>query len=140
MSKTMNISTFFEHVLGAPLHCVRWSWGAENAETGEIFLRCWSDEIETINGQKYVQVQWLEGTVAVMGRRERQEHIEAIKAGTPGWLVVCFPRNKHEHPRKIDGFNSGWLFQLGATPIVKDGNLMLPIIGKKPAPRLKVTA
>lgn len=137
MSKpTITISGFFEHALSAPLHCVRWSWGAINRETGEVFLRCWSDEIKTIDGQKYVQVQWLEGTVNKNGRNERALHLQAIQAGAPGWLVVTHPRNANETPRKIDGYNNQYLFELGKQSIVQDGVVLLPIVGKKPAPRL----
>lgn len=132
----MNISTFFRHVLGAPLHNERWSWGAVHPETGEIFLRCWNDEIEQFNGQQYVQVEWLDWVDTKAGRNERRQHVEAIQSGVSGRLVVCYPDTKVKHIRKIDSFDRKWIHQLGSASIVKDGNILLPIIGKHEAPRL----
>lgn len=132
----LTISDFFEHVLEAPLHCVRWSWGAVNPKTGEVFLRCWSDEVVRIDGQQYVQVQWLEATVNKNGRTERQQHLELVQNGRPGWLVVAHPKDGHTAPRKIAGYNSEWKYRLGSTPVEKDGILMLPILGKERLPSI----
>ena len=132
----LTISDFFEHVLGAPLHCVRWSWGAVNRQTGEVFLRCWSDEIVRIDGQQYVQVQWLEATVNKNGRTERENHLALIEGGAPGWLIVAHPKDKQSIPRKINGFNSEWKYRLGTGAIEKDGVRLLPIVGKERLPSI----
>ena len=46
----MRISDFFRDVLHASLANTRWSWGAENPNTGQLFLRVWVDERDIVDG------------------------------------------------------------------------------------------
>lgn len=48
----MSISDFFTDTLGANLANTRWSWGAVNPVTNEVFLRVWADELRTVGGQE----------------------------------------------------------------------------------------
>ena len=39
----MSLTQFFDQ-LGAPLANSRWSWGAQRARDGVVFMRVWQDE------------------------------------------------------------------------------------------------
>lgn len=51
----MTQSAFFA-MLGAPLHNVRWSWGAVRPEDGAVFLRVWTDRMRPRDDVQFVQV------------------------------------------------------------------------------------
>ena len=40
------INDFFRNTLGANLTNPRWSWGAYNPDTNQLFLRVWEDDID----------------------------------------------------------------------------------------------
>lgn len=56
----MSISQFFQKTLGANLKNSRWSWGARNALTNQVFLRVWEDEIQpTADGERVMVLRGL---------------------------------------------------------------------------------
>lgn len=90
--KTM--TEFFAEVLRAPLACYRRSWGAVTEKGDAVFLRCWTDRVQRINGKECVMVlsdQWRGGP---FGYPERQEHLARIAGGLPCYIVMCDPKSK----------------------------------------------
>ena len=81
----MNISEYFEKVLEAPLKNRQWSWGAENGKA--VFLRSWVPEYD---GRR-VYVLGERDDYGSPGYGERIQHIEAIKSGVPGFVVLLEP-------------------------------------------------
>ncbi|GAB2518641.1 hypothetical protein [Microbulbifer agarilyticus] len=81
----MNISEYFEKVLEAPLKNRQWSWGAENDHA--VFLRSWVPEYD---GHR-VYVLGDRDDYGSPGYRERIQHIESIKSGKPGYVVLLEP-------------------------------------------------
>ena len=83
----MNISDYFARVLGAPLRNIQWSWGAENEKA--VFLRSWVPEYD---GRR-VYVLGERDDYGSPGYRERIQHIESIKSGMPGFVVLLEPQD-----------------------------------------------
>lgn len=81
----MNISDYFARVLQAPLKNIQWSWGAENDYA--VFLRSWVPEYD---GRR-VYVLGDRDDYGSPGYGERIQHIESIKSGTPGYVVLLEP-------------------------------------------------
>lgn len=81
----MNISEYFEKVLEAPLKNIQWSWGADNGKA--VFLRSWVPEYD---GRR-VYVLGDRDDYGSPGYRERIRHIESIKSGMPGYVVMIEP-------------------------------------------------
>jgi len=81
----MNISDYFEKVLEAPLKNIQWSWGAENGKA--VFLRSWVPEYD---GHR-VYVLGDRDDYGSPGYHERIQHIESIKSGMPGYVVMIEP-------------------------------------------------
>ena len=52
----MSISDFFENRLGVKLKNLRWSWGASDPDTKQVFLRVWDDQIEFHQGVEHIQI------------------------------------------------------------------------------------
>ncbi|WOX04222.1 hypothetical protein [Microbulbifer pacificus] len=83
----MNISDYFSKVLQAPLKNIQWSWGAENEKA--VFLRSWVPEYD---GRR-VYVLGDRDDYGSPGYRERIQHIESIKSGMPGFVVLLEPQD-----------------------------------------------
>lgn len=81
------ISQFFERNLRAPFYNIQWSWGAENKDS--VFLREWTNNI--VNGDIIVwdkQSERNENGRKRAGGTERDRHINAIKSGKKGFIVL----------------------------------------------------
>ena len=89
----MKISTFFEKTLGANLANPRWSWGATNPTTNQLFLRVWSDHLETVSGVERISVLWTKWEGLSPGFPERKRHVEALRNGAEGYGVLCTPKD-----------------------------------------------
>ncbi len=102
----MSLSQHFEK-LGAKLANNRWSWGSVRND-GVIFLRVWQDEIQTIDGKTFVRVTnnaKYFGQEGNPGFRERLEHVELLRGGATGYLIVCTAKNPKSVPREIKSFD-----------------------------------
>lgn len=110
----MSIGDFFENTLGANLTNARWSWGASNPNTNQLFLRIWDDQLETVDGLERISIlrtDW-DGTSA--GYPERKRHVEALRNGAEGYGVLCTAKDIHStRSRTIAEFDSETLLKFG---------------------------
>lgn len=130
----MPISEFFAR-LGAPLHNLMWSWGAQRKSDGAIFLRAWQDETLTINGTHHVCILNMslpESILSSNGIKERQQHIEMIRAGAQAYIVMMRAVNTQAIPREIAGFNEKDIF-VGGKLLEQDGKIWLSYTKRLPA-------
>lgn len=84
----MRISKFFEDVLGAKLSNSRWSWGAFNPNTKQLFLRVWDDTLETVNGVERIPVLRTDRVGTSVGFPERKRHVEEMRKGAEAYGVI----------------------------------------------------
>jgi len=99
----MSQARFFEF-LGAPLRNTRWSWGAVRPKDGAVILREWKDHIFERGGERYARVWWLAAgrpPARELGARERLAHLDRIRAGAAGYIVVVVAGDVDAQPRKI---------------------------------------
>ena len=109
----MSISGFFEQ-LGAPLANQRWAWGARRQRDGTIFLRVWQDLKFVREDGIWVLVyeRWMEDK-HILGHKEREAHVAAVRAGAPCYLVMCVADDIEAKQRKIRDFNDEEVFAGG---------------------------
>jgi hypothetical protein len=82
------ITRFFEHDLDAPLGNSMWSWGADNGRY--VVLRAWQKDFDSkAKRVKIIGEDWIVGTSPSLGYQERMRHIERLRNGVPGFLVIC---------------------------------------------------
>jgi putative restriction endonuclease len=118
---TMPITTFYSEVLGANLANARWSWGAYDPMKDHLYLRVWSDEIETSDGVDRVLLLDHSSDTKSAGKNERHEHIQRIADGSPGFGVVCEPTSSRANgSRSIRSFNRHSLLRLGTIQVIGD--------------------
>ena len=89
----MRISIFFENTLGVNIANPRWSWGATNLTTNQLFLRVWADHLETVNGAEWISVLWNKWEGSSAGFPERKRHVDALRNGAEGYGVLCTPKH-----------------------------------------------
>jgi hypothetical protein len=88
--QAMKISDFFENTLGANLNNPRWSWGASNPTTNQLFLRVWKDQLETIDSFERITLLRRKAWAGKSpGFPERERHVQALRGGVEGYGVVC---------------------------------------------------
>jgi putative restriction endonuclease len=113
----MKISAFFQDVLGANLANDRWSWGAVNPVTDQVFLRVWHDQIQHSGSEEWVQLLRKpprDPSNPTLGYRERQRQIDQIRNGAKGFGVVCVAVDPQVYyKRNIKSFDSDTLVELG---------------------------
>lgn len=126
------ISTFFRRTLGAPLRNDRWSWGAVNENTGQLFLRVWADEREEVDGVTCYLIKQHRWASTSRGSPERQRQIDMMKDGTQAFGVVCIARDIHADRRTIESFDSDNLVKFGPV-IERDGSVYATVAGSVPA-------
>lgn len=124
-----SISTFFRRTLGAPLRNDRWSWGAMNESTGQLYLRVWADQREEVDGVPCFLLKEHSWATTSRGSPERQRQIELMKQGAQAFGVVCVARNIHAPHRTIKNFDSESLVRLGS-PIERGGSTYAIIAGQ----------
>jgi len=101
-----SISSLFTY-LGMPLVNQRWSWGASGLSC--VVLRVWQDE--GVKGERAVVIlQERPNLIDLRGYKERERHIQEIRAGKPCYLIMCEAVNPGSDQRKIKGFNRNDLF------------------------------
>lgn len=85
----MSKPTITQHFanLGAPLANPLWSWGAVRKSDGLVILRVWNDEKLTIDGRLFRKLADPEFATS-LGYAERLEHLEMIRGGKPGFMVI----------------------------------------------------
>ena len=116
-------SDFFQNTLGAKLKNVVWSWGAENPDTNQLFLRVWEDDIDRSDEESSDRVlilgaYWKRKSP---GLPERKRHVEKLRNGAEGYGVVCEAKNPRPLlPRSIAGFNHGFVLKFGE--LIEDNN------------------
>jgi putative restriction endonuclease len=132
MAKQGSITNFFSKTLGAPLSNQRWAWGAVNSNSGQIFLRVWTDERERILGKDSIAIFGTGWSSASPGMSERKKHVELLRNGADGYGVLCIPRDsKKTGKRNIASFDDLQLLKLG--PLVESrGNTYAPILSLTP--------
>lgn len=114
------ISTHFEN-LDAPLVNINWSWGAQRPD-GKVLLRAWNDERLKIDGQWYrllLNPEWNTST----GYPERIRHLELIRNGAPGYMVILHAADKDKQPRAIESYNAGVVVPIGNLHTTADGKI-----------------
>jgi hypothetical protein len=102
----MRINRFYKEILKAPLRQA-YSWGAYN-EQCRLFLRVWSTQYDGKRVIVFVP-EWNDSPHG----RERMEHIEAMKKGTPAYGVLCMPHDEPGGRRRIKAFDPYSLYELG---------------------------
>lgn len=131
-----SISQFFS-ALGAPLHMLRQSWGAERTD-GAVFLRVWQDRCETHQGIRYVQLTHLEkygGDSSNFGYSERLRHVQKVREGAKCYLVMCLAKDPKASPREIKKPNRDFVF-VGGVLKQFDSEWWIEIADKVPSHEL----
>jgi putative restriction endonuclease len=128
----MNKTDLFNY-LGAPLSNPRWSWGARRAKDGAIFLFAWQDESKRIEGKRYTLVDNATyfGEAVGLGRAERLEHIELIRAGGPSFMVMGRAVDRNVSPRVIASIDQNDVF-VGGELKVLSGDTYLEWVTRRP--------
>lgn len=121
----MNVSDFFTIKLGANLANIRWSWGASNPQTNQLFLRVWDDQLNTLDGVERILLLAADWSPSP-GYAERQRHVEALRNGAQGYGVVCTPRDIHASGRSIKRFDHDFLLQFG--DVIDDGPFVFAVV------------
>jgi putative restriction endonuclease len=115
MAKQGSITNFFSTTLGAPLSNQRWAWGAVNSNTGQLFLRVWTDERERIRGKDCITLFGAGWESSSLGKPERRMHVELLRNGAEGYGVFCVPRDSEKTgKRNIASFDDLRLLKLGS--------------------------
>ena len=115
----MSISDFFTNTLGANLTNSRWSWGASNPNTNQLFLRVWEDELDMVGDLERCLILKSDWAGASAGFPERKRHIDALRNGAEGYGVVCTAKDIHASSRTIAEFDRDLLLKFG--DIIDDG-------------------
>lgn len=114
MATHQSLTDFYTATLGANLTNARWSWGAVNPVTNEVFLRVWADDIEATAEGERVQVYGLDWGGKSPGYRERARHITALREGAQGYGVVCTKGEAgDDDATRIRSFDREVLLRLG---------------------------
>ena len=113
--KAPGITSFFEDTLGANLSNSRWSWGAFNPQTNQLFLRVWRDQLRKKDGVEFITLlgkkNW-DGRS--LGYPERQRHVEAIRNGAEGYGVLCTSAGINTPGKRlIKDFDQDYLLKCG---------------------------
>lgn len=123
----MSISNFFENTLGANLSNARWSWGASNPNSNQLFLRVWDDQLETVDTVERISILSTEWNGASAGFPERKRHVEALRNGAEGFGVLCTAKDIHSPgTRTIADFDSETLLKFGE--IIDEGTRVYAMV------------
>ncbi len=109
----MKISDFFQGTLGANLTNSRWSWGAFNPTTNQLFLRVWEDQLEIVSGIERISILRTKRSGKSAGYPERKRHIEELKKGAEGYGVLCSAKETQSGGREIAKFDQNLLLKFG---------------------------
>ena len=131
----MSISEFFKSRLGVKLKNTRWSWGASNPDTKQVFLRVWDDDFKRIDGLKHIRILGTDWGGSSQGYPERKRHIEELRKGSEGYGVICTPRDIEDDRRLIKTFNQEVLLRFGQIKHVGK-NVFAPVVDRIPVEKL----
>ena len=124
----MSISDFFQNKLGVKLKNTRWSWGASNPATKQVFLRVWDDDFKTIDGLKHIRILGKDWVGRSHGLPERKGHIEELRKGSEGYGVLCTAKDSDlSKARRIKTFDQEVLLKFGQIKNVGK-NVFVPIV------------
>lgn len=130
----MNISEFFKSRLGVELINFRYSWGASNFDTKQVFLRVWNDHFEEIDSVEHILILGKDWAGPSRGFPERIRHIKELRKGAEGYGVLCTPRDLDDR-RKIQTFDEDVLLRFGK--IIDVGpDVFAPIVDRIPVEKL----
>lgn len=120
----MNISEFFEDWFGAKLANSRWSWGAYDEKRDRVLLRVWEDQLESRDGDEFVQVLGAAWETSSAGLPERERHLELVRNGTDAYAVLCRAESTEGGAsRKLVDFNREEVLHLDG--LLDDGTRVL---------------
>ena len=107
----MSISDFFENGLGVKLKNSRWSWGASNPDTKQVFLGVWEHDLKPIHGVEHIKIlgPYSGGS---SGFLERKRHVEELRNGAEGYGVLCTAKDI-SGSRRIKKFDHETLLKFG---------------------------
>ena len=100
-----------------------------------VFLRVWQDRKTYVDGKWYMMVTHHEayaGNESSPGYRERLEHVELIRSGSPVYMIMCLVEDPNASPRKIKSFNRNDIF-VGGDVIEEDGNSWVELADRVPS-------
>ncbi len=121
----MKINAFFASRLNTPLANHLWSWGAYNQTTNQVFLRNGRWSVDEYDDGKQWMIVYNPAWPASAGHSERLRHLEMIKGGTEG-LVVLVEFSNSDH---IASFDDQTLLRIGN--ITEEGGLIYAeVLGK----------
>ena len=135
MGSKVSISAFFKDRLGVELTNTRWSWGASNPDTRQVFLRVWTDDLKTIDGVRHIRILGKDWGGSSNGFPERIRHIEELRKGSEGYGVLCTPRVFDDDSRLIKTFIQDELLRFGKIKHVGK-NVFAPIVARIPVEKL----
>jgi len=125
----MSISDFFTNTLGANLSNSRWSWGASNPQTNQLFLRVWEDQLVTVDNVERSLILETDRTYTSAGFPERKRHIHALRNGAEGYGIVCIAKDTHALTRTIADFDRQAVLKFGG--VIDDGTrIYARVIGR----------
>lgn len=125
----MTMTEFFRDVLQAPLRNHRQSWGAVAEDGRIVFLRAWTDRVETIQGRKCVQVLRPGWQPTRFGYGERERHLELVRQGAECFVVMCDPVSPTDTAsRAVKCCHMHAMFRGGA--LVEDGGVLWMPLGE----------
>jgi hypothetical protein len=128
----------FFRSLAAPLHNVRWSWGAVRPD-GIVILRVWQDETRKFDGKLHVMItarKWFADDPDNLGNSERLKHVKAIREGAASAAIMCVAADPKASPRRMASFNKDELF-LGGAVLEADGEDWLELVKRVPVGSLR---
>ncbi len=123
----------FFGLLGVPLNNTRWSWGAQRAD-GAVFLRQWeTDVVAGEGGREFVVVAHGSAPPGPRehGWRERLEHIAAVRAGAPCFLILCAPRDPGAKAKAVKTFEARSIV-VGGQVIDRAGQTLVQVVERRP--------
>ena len=127
------MTRFFES-LGAPLSNSPWSWGARRQD-GAIFLRQWESDVFAEDGQEYAIVADNAPSTAdrrSLGWKERQRYIQAIRSGSPCFLVIVVAEDVTASPRTVRSFNVREIVVTDGSLTSKRGHTCVRVVDRRP--------
>ncbi len=128
----MSISDFFENRLGVKLKNLRWSWGASNPDTKQVFLRVWEDQIEFHQGVEHIQILNADWEGRSHGFSEQKQHVEELREGAEGYGVLCTARDPYvSGSRSIKKFDNEMLLKFGKI-INVDNRVLAQVVDRIP--------
>lgn len=120
-------------MLGAPLKSIYWSWGGVR-EDGTLFLLAWRDQTRRHEGKLCARISYEElfrDKPDDLGFKERTRHVQQLKEGARGYIIIGVAIDPKAMPRKIKEFDEDHVFLIGEL-VEFDGGLWAELLKKIP--------